>query len=158
MSSAYVAVQTLLRRWCYCARTSGIWHCQYRCYQDQVININHCQYRTQPPIFVISQLTTADVTSRAESKVPCTRERYVSDLGYVSKTQTRIHICRRFRSNSVSSSLLLCSSNHLYIYICVSWILQLDHVTWNNKLHDCTSNISCSHSTSLSYFHEQILV
>ena len=26
---------------------------------------------------------------RAESKVPCTRVRYVSDLGYVSKTQTR---------------------------------------------------------------------
>ena len=27
--------------------------------------------------------------ARAESKVPCTRVRYVSDLGYVSKTQTR---------------------------------------------------------------------
>ena len=27
--------------------------------------------------------------SRAESKVPCTRVRYVSDIGYVSKTQTR---------------------------------------------------------------------
>ena len=26
--------------------------------------------------------------TRAESKVPCTRVRYVSDLGYVSKTQT----------------------------------------------------------------------
>ena len=29
------------------------------------------------------------IKTRAESKVPCTRVRYVSDLGYVSKTQTR---------------------------------------------------------------------
>ena len=35
------------------------------------------------------RIKTHSVWARAESKVPCTRVRYVSDLGYVSKTQTR---------------------------------------------------------------------
>ena len=36
-----------------------------------------------------SELSKSTTPGNAESKVPCTREGYVSDLGYVSKTQTR---------------------------------------------------------------------